>query len=217
MQNPKQLTVDVYADIACPWCRIGRNRLRQAAAALRDEIQLELRHLPHQLDPAEPEEPMPLRESLGRKFGAENTEKMFVEMTVLGGREGLDFHLEHALAVNTFTAHRLLRFAAERHGTSVQAALSERLYEAYFRDGLNIADHGTLAGLAQQAGIDPEQVKAFLASDEGVAETRDRIAESRASGVTTVPTTVLPDGTRIEGVQETEALVQALRKAAAAV
>ncbi|MGW2557768.1 DsbA family oxidoreductase [Streptomyces sp. NPDC001514] len=217
MQNPKQLTIDVYADIACPWCRIGRNRLRQAAAALRDEVQLEIRHLPHQLDPAEPDEPMPLRESLSRKFGAENTEKMFTEMTALGGREGLDFNLEHARAVNTFTAHRLLRFAEERHGTRVQTALSERLYEAYFRDGLNIADHGTLAELAHRAGIDPEQAKAFLASEEGIAETRERIAETRASGVTTVPTTVLPDGTRFEGVQETEALVQALHKAAAAV
>ena len=201
------MKVKVYADIACAWCRLGTHRFGRAVAAAGAERDVELVHLPYQLDPDGPEEPRPLMEVMAEMFGREQADMMATEMTRLGASEGVEFRFDRALAVNTFSAHRLLWFAVRDHDARLQATLATALYEAHFRDGGNVADHAELAGLAGRGGLDGGRVKSFLASDEGVAEVREGVAATRL-GITSVPTFVLENGE----LRGTEAILEELAR-----
>jgi predicted DsbA family dithiol-disulfide isomerase len=110
-------------------------------------------------------------------------------------------------------AHRLMLFAARDYDNATQNALAVAIYDAYFRDGRNIADRTELAALAESVGIDRAKAEAFLASDDGIAEVRAQDAAARANDVSSVPTFVFPGGETLRGASETEQLVQALRNA----
>ncbi|WP_188191971.1 DsbA family oxidoreductase [Nonomuraea sp. SYSU D8015] len=207
------MKVEVYADIACPWCRLGTHQFHRAVAAAGAEPDVELVHRPYQLLPDAPEEPRPLMDTVVEMFGPEQAEAMLAEMTRLGAKEGIEYRFERAIAVNTFIAHRLLWLALHEHGAEVQAALATALFDAYFRDGVNVADHTRLTELAERAGLDSGRVRDFLASEEGDAEVREQVAAARREGVTTVPRFVFENGELIVGVTSTEALRDALRKA----
>lgn len=188
------MNVEVYADIACPWCRLRTHQFHRAAAAAGAERHVELVHLPYQLDPNGSEEPRPLMETMTEMFGRDQAGMMAAEMTRLGASEGVEYRFDRALAVNTLAAHRLLWFALRRHGAGLQAALATALYEAHFRDGGNVADHTELTDLAERVGLDGGRVKGFLASEEGVAEVREQVATARRGGITSVPTFVSENG-----------------------
>ncbi|MGW4956106.1 DsbA family oxidoreductase [Nonomuraea sp. NPDC004186] len=207
------MKVEIYADIACPWCRLGTYQFHRAVAAAGTEAEVELVHRPIQLLPDAPEEPRPLMDAVVGMFGREQAEAMVAEMTRLGAGEGIEYRFDRAVAVNTLTAHRLLWLALHEHGAEVQAALATALFDAYFRDGVNIADHTQLTELAERVGLEGGRVQDFLASEEGSAEVREQAAAARRDGVTTVPRFVFEDGALIVGVTSTEALGDALRKA----
>ncbi|NBE94503.1 DsbA family oxidoreductase [Nonomuraea sp. KC401] len=209
------MNVEVYSDIACPWCRLGTYQFHRAVAATGATPDVDLVHRPYLLDPDAPEEPRPLTESVIELFGPEQAEAMLTGMTRLGADEGIEYRFDRAVAVSTLTAHRLLWLALNEHGAKVQAALATALFDAHFRDGVNIADHASLTDLAERAGLDGGQVRTFLTSGEGVAEVRDQAAAARRDGVTTVPRFVFENGEVIVGATSTEALGDALRKAAA--
>lgn len=202
------MKVEVYDDIACPWCRLGTHQFHRAAGA---EPDVELVHRPFQLMPDAPEEPRPALDTVVELFGQEQAEAMLGGMTRLGASEGIEYRFDRAIAVNTLTAHRLRWLALREHGATVQSALATALFDAYFRDGVNIADHTRLTELAERVGMDGGRVRAFLASGEGGAEVRDQVAAARRAGVTTVPTFVFENGTRIVGATSTETLGDALR------
>ncbi|SDM15099.1 DsbA family oxidoreductase [Nonomuraea jiangxiensis] len=207
------MKVKIYSDIACPWCRLGTHQFHRAVAAAGAEPDLELVHSPYQLIPDAPEEPRRLMDAVAEMFGPEQAEAMLTGMTRLGAEEGIEYRFDRAIAVNTFTAHRLLWLALREHGAKVQAALATALFDAYFRDGVNVADHTRLAELAERAGLDGGRVRDFLASGEGGAEVREQVAAARREGVTTVPRFVFENGALIVGATSTEALVDALRQA----
>jgi predicted DsbA family dithiol-disulfide isomerase len=138
---------------------------------------------------------------------------MVTEMTRRGASEGIEYRLDRAVAVNTLTAHRLRWLALHEHGAAVQAALATALFDAYFRDGVNVADHTQLTELAERVGLDGGRVRDFLATEEGNAEVREQVAAARREGVTTVPRFVFDNGELIVGVTSTEALGDALRQA----
>ena len=202
------MNVKVYADIACAWCRLRTHQFNRAVAAAGGEQDVELVHLPYQLDPDGSEEPRPLMEVMAEMFGRDQAGMMATEMTRLGADEGVEYRFDRALAVNTFAAHRLLWFALRHHGAALQAALATALYEAHFRDGVNVADHAELAGLAGRIGLDSGRVKGFLASDEGVAEVREQVAAARQNGIASVPTFVLENGE----LRDTEAVLDDLAR-----
>jgi predicted DsbA family dithiol-disulfide isomerase len=209
------MKVEIYGDIACPWCRLGTHQFHRAVAAAGAEPDVELVHRPFQLMPDAPEEPRPLTETVAEMFGPDQAEAMLTEMTRLGAGEGIEYRFDRAIAVNTFTAHRLLWLALAEHGGEVQNALATALFDAYFRDGVNIADHARLTELAERVGLDGGRVRAFLPSGEGSAEVREQVAAARREGVTTVPTFVFENGAQIVGVTSTNALADALRQAPA--
>ena len=204
------MKVEVYDDIACPWCRLGTHQFHRAVAAAGAEADVELVHRPYQLMPDAPAEPRPLMDTVVELFGQEQAEKMLGGMAQLGASEGIEYRFDRAVAVNTLTAHRLRWLALHEHGARVQAALATVLFDAYFRDGVNIADHRQLTDLAERAGLDGGRVRDFLATEEGSAEVRAQVAAARREGVTTVPRFVFGNGAVVVGVTSTEALGDAL-------
>ncbi|MGI5151844.1 DsbA family oxidoreductase [Plantactinospora sp. CA-294935] len=207
------MKVEVYDDIACPWCRLGTHQFHRAVAAAGAETDVELVHRPYQLMPDAPEDPRPLMDTVVEMFGPEQAEAMLTQMTRLGASEGIEYRFDRAIAVNTFTAHRLRWLALHQHGAAMQAALTTALFDAYFRDGVNIADHTQLTELAEQVGLDGGRVRDCLTSEEGHAEVREQVTAARRYGVTTVPRFVFDNGDLIVGVTSAEALGDALRKA----
>lgn len=207
------MRVEVYADIVCAWSRLGLHRFQQAVSEAGRGEDVELVFRPFLLDPDAAEEPQPLLKVMGGMFGREQAEAMLGEMTRLGAAEGVDFRFDRALAVGTLPAHRLLWFALNEYGPHTQSGLANLLYDAHFRDGVNIADPAELAGLAEQAGLDKERAARFLATDEGLEEVRGQAAKARQDGITAAPTFAFGSGELLRGASETADLTAAIRRA----
>ncbi|MFI6823009.1 DsbA family protein [Micromonospora sp. NPDC050187] len=200
------MEIEVYADVVCPWCYVGKRRLEQALAAYQGEVTL--RYRPFQLDPSPVTAPRPLIEGLGAKFGGvERARQMADQVTGVAAGVGLKLDFDRAVTANTFDAHRLIRFA---DGKGRAADMIEALFRAHFTDGVDIGSRSALASLAATAGLDATEVRDFLDSDAGVAELRAELTEARSIGVTSVPTFVLAGKYAVSGAQEPETLLAAL-------
>jgi predicted DsbA family dithiol-disulfide isomerase len=200
------MRVDVWSDVICPWCYIGKRKFEAAVAAFDGDVEV-VWH-PYQLDPRAPAEPTSVLDAYARKFGGPAEAVRIVEhLTAQAAAAGLDFHLEEAKRANTFDAHRLLGLALTE---GRQNALKERLLQAYFTEGRNVADHSELAALAADVGLDREKVERFLASDDGVEATRAEIQEAYANGISAVPTFVFEGLWTVPGAQEAETFVRVL-------
>lgn len=208
------MKVEIYSDVACPWCYVGKRRFERALAAFPGGSDVEVVYRPYQLDPAAPAEASPLEDALARTFGRAALPGMHARLAEVGEGEGIAFAFDRALHVNTLDAHRLLWLALQEYGPDTQAALKDRLLRAYFSEGGDVGDAAELADLAAEAGLDRERAAAFLAGGEGLAETRAEIAHAQAIGVSAVPTFVF-EGTRaVQGAQEASAFLQVLEQVA---
>ena len=203
------MKVEIYSDIASPWCYIGERRFARAIETLASPDELEVVFRPYQLDPALPDEPMPLRERLIKKFGAQ-TNALTRHVTNTAAQEGLDFRFDIAVAANTLTAHRLLRLAEREYGPEVQRALAGSIFEAHFTKGDNIADRELLTGLATGVGMDRLRVEEYLASDEGRSEVLEEIGYAQHLGISAVPTFVFDGKYAVQGAQPTSVFLQVM-------
>jgi predicted DsbA family dithiol-disulfide isomerase len=203
--------IEVYSDIACPWCYLGERRLERALRSFPGGDDVEVVFRPFQLDPSTPERAVPLVPQLEKKFGPQ-ARAMTWQITEAGKEEGIDFDWGRALAANTLTAHRLLRLAEQENGPEVQRELAGKLFEAHFEEGGDIGDPGELTALAVEVGLDPKRVASYLASDEGLAETKAEIAAARDLGITAVPTFVIDDRYAVQGAQPPEIFLQVLEQ-----
>ena len=213
----KKLRVDVWSDIACPWCYVGKRRLEAALARLAreggsDAPTVEVAWRAFELDPSAPRErPTDLgyAERLAKKYGtsAKEAEGMIARMTETARADGLDFRFDRIRPGNTFDAHRLLHLAGER---GMQDAVKERFLLAYMTEGEPIGDPETLVRLAEEAGLDAEEARAALASDAFAAEVRADEDEARELGISGVPFFVLGGKYAISGAQPVELLLRAL-------
>ena len=174
------IEVEIWSDVVCPWCYIGKRRFETAVAAVADEIDVDIVFRPYQLDPtASPGKAGPVLEAYAKKFGGpERAREIIDHVTAVAAESGIEFHMDRALRANTLLAHRLLWLA---QATGHQVALKERLLQAYFIDGLDIGDPEVLAACAAEVGLDHDRVLAFLDSDDGVAEVARRAAARRPS------------------------------------
>ncbi|WP_285788659.1 DsbA family oxidoreductase [Micromonospora sp. NBRC 101691] len=204
------MEIEVYADVVCPWCYVGKRRLEQALAAYEGAVTL--RYRPFQLDPSPVSEPRPLIEGLGAKFGGvERARQMADHVAGVAAGVGLKLDFDRAVTANTFDAHRLIRFA---DGQGRAADMIEALFRAHFTDGVDIGSRPALASLAATVGLDATEVRDLLDSDTGVAELRAELAEARSIGVSSVPTFVLAGKYAVSGAQEPETLLAALTEVA---
>lgn len=205
------LTVEIWSDVVCPWCYIGKRRFETAAAQLRDEVDLQVVYRPYQLDPtASPGMSQPVIEAYAKKFGgAERAAEIIGHVTAVAADEGLTFHMDKALRANTLLAHRLL-FLAE--GTGQQYELKERLLKAYFVDGLDIGDPDVVADCAAEVGMQRGAVRAFLESSDGVAEVQAMLRVAAEAEITAVPTFVFDGRWSVPGAQDAETFVSVIRR-----
>ena len=203
------MKVDIYSDIACPWCYIGHARFQRALEQFAGSDRLDVSYRPYQLDPDAPARAEPMLDYLARRFGAQ-ARAMADRVIRIGRDEGLAMDYERGLAVNTLNAHRLVSLAERERGTPAQDAMVVRLFAAHFAEGCDVGDPDALAKLAADVGMDPVAVRDHLRSDAGTREVRDEISAARRLGVTAVPTYVFDDRYIVEGAQPTELFVQAL-------
>jgi predicted DsbA family dithiol-disulfide isomerase len=208
------VSVDIVADLVCPWCWLGK-RNWDAARKLVPEIPVETVWRPYQLDPALPREGRPYRDYMKAKFSGENTERwaqMRKYLEDAAPAAGIEFRFD-AIAVrpNTLDAHRILRWAA---GQGVADAAAEGLFRAFFADSQDIGDAKTLSEIAGAAGLDAALTAELLASDRDEATIREEEAFFRKLGVTGVPTYIFNGRFAVSGAQEPQILADAIRQAA---
>lgn len=208
------MKVEVYSDIACPWCYIGKHRFERALAAFPGAESVEVVFRPYQLDPSAPAVASSHREYLNQRYGPDSAQ-MDARVAQLGRAEGIAFDFDKALHVNTLDGHRLLRYALHEYGPSVQAALKEKLLAARFAEGGNVGDHEQLVDAAASVGIDRGRTAAFLASDEGREEVLEEIADAQAAGVSSVPTYVFDGQWAVSGAQDSDTFLRVLQQVAA--
>ncbi len=209
------MRIDIWSDVVCPWCWIGKHRFQRALELMGDKApQVEVRWHPFLLDPDADTTPVPLREAYAAKFGgAERTAQMLAQTQSTARAEGLPMDFDRGqVRVTTLPAHRLL-WLAGREG--VQEAVGEALFRAHFEQGRNLADPEVLAAAAAAGGIAATRVEALLASDEGLAEVRAGLGQAQALGIQSVPTFVINGRYAVQGAQPPEVFAQVLEKVAA--
>jgi predicted DsbA family dithiol-disulfide isomerase len=207
------LTVEIWSDVVCPWCYIGKRRFEAALESFehRDEVTVMWRSF--ELDPAAPDDAEgTATERLAAKYGMslERAEALHKEMTERAAAEGLDFRFDLARGGNTFDAHRLIHLAAT-YGH--QAAAEERLMRAYFTEGAAISDPETLIALMAEVGVDAGEARDVLVSDRFAEDVREDEQLAGQLGIQGVPFFVIDRRFGVSGAQPPEALVQALERA----
>jgi predicted DsbA family dithiol-disulfide isomerase len=207
------MRVEIWSDVVCPWCYIGKRRFETALAAFehRDEVEVTWRSF--QLDPAAPATTSgdPL-DRLAAKYGISRADAEMAQARVTSNAatEGLDFHLDRTRSGNTFDAHRLLHHART---AGRQTELKERLLAGYFVEGEAIGQPDVLTRLATDVGLDEATVREVLETGAFAAEVREDEQEARRLGITGVPFFVIDRAYGISGAQPSALMLSALRQA----
>jgi predicted DsbA family dithiol-disulfide isomerase len=210
-----KLRIDVWSDIACPWCYVGKRRLEAAIARFPHGSDVEVVWRAFELDPSAPrvrDRGVTYAERIAKKYGTPVAQagRMIQKMTEVAATEGLDFHFERIQSGNTFDAHRVLHFAAER---GKQDAVKERLLRAYMTEGEPIGEPEVLVRLASEAGLVDDEVRAMLASDACAREVRADEEEARALGIHGVPFFAVAGRYGVSGAESAEVLLDVLTRA----
>ena len=208
------MRIEVWSDVVCPWCYIGKRRLETALAEFPHDVEVVWRSF--QLDPGAPAVPTEtVAESLGRKYGGgpEAGARMIDNVEAVAAEEGLVYRLHQAQRANTVDAHRLLHLALENGGPALQGVLKEGLLAAYFTDARNVADHDVLREVAVGAGLDASRVSSVLAGDDYREAVYTDIAQAQAYGAGGVPFFVIEQKYGVSGAQPAETLRQVLDRA----
>ncbi|MCW2594577.1 MAG: 2-hydroxychromene-2-carboxylate isomerase/DsbA-like thioredoxin domain [Jatrophihabitans sp.] len=206
------MTVEIWSDVVCPWCYVGKRRFERALARFDHRGEVELVWRSFELDPSAPAsgpDQGRYADRLADKYGSsvEQAQAMLDQMTATAAQEGLDFRFDLARPGNTFDAHRLLHLAAE-HG--IQDALKERLDRATFTEGSPPSDHSALRGHAVEVGLPAEAVDAVLASDRYADAVRADEEQALEYGITGVPFFVIDGRYGISGAQPADVVLQTL-------
>lgn len=213
------MRIEIWSDVVCPWCYIGKRRLEKALATFApaaDGDNIEVVWRSFQLDPSAPAVPVEtVAESLGRKYGGgvEGGKAMIDRVEAVAAEEGLLFRHHASLRVSTVDAHRVLHLALETGGPELQGRLKEALLSAYFIETENVADHATLTRIATKVGLPQGRVTEVLASDEYADAVENDIREASALGANGVPFYVIDRKYGISGAQPSDTFAQVLEQA----
>jgi predicted DsbA family dithiol-disulfide isomerase len=203
--------VEIWADVVCPWCYIGKRRFESALAAFPHRDEVEVVHRSFQLDPSAPHgAPRPTRDVLAAKYGGANLDQMFARVEDIARAEGLDYHLARGLSGNTVDALRVLHAAGD-------AGLGEKawelFYRAYFIEERSVFDRDSLVELAVEAGLSQETAQAVLDSEQYAAAVEDDTRTAASLGATGVPFFVADRRVGVAGAQPVEVMLGMLEQA----
>jgi predicted DsbA family dithiol-disulfide isomerase len=207
------LKVEIWSDVVCPWCYIGKRRFEAALEGFEHRDEVEVVWKSFELDPSAPtQRSEDLADRLATKYGVtrEQAQAMNARVMEQAAAVGLEYHLDIARNGNTFDAHRLIHLAAEK---GLQAEATERFSAAYFTEGRPIGDRETLVELAAEVGIDRDRAEEVLRSDEFAANVRQDQRDAAQLGISAVPCFVIDRRYGISGAQPPELILQALNQA----
>jgi predicted DsbA family dithiol-disulfide isomerase len=204
--------VEIWSDVACPGCYIGKRRFEAALARFEHGQEVRVSWRSFELDPEAPHEREGDRaERLAEKYGmtVEQAREAEQRLTAVAAEEALDFRFDLARSGSTFDAHRIVHLAGEY---GLEDAMKERLLHGYFTEGELMADRDTLTRLAVEVGLDEREVADTLAGDRFAAQVRDDERTARELGIAAVPTFVVERKLGISGAQSPETLLELLRE-----
>ncbi len=207
------MKIEIWSDVMCPFCYIGKNNFEQALEKLPFKNEVEVEWKSFQLDPTlDPLQPQNTIEYFKEKKGlpADQTSQMIGQVAQMGKGAGIDFNFEKALIINTFSAHKLLHLA-KKHGKANE--MEEALFIAHFIDGKNVGDLEELISLAEKSGIDQEEARQALTSDQFDNEVNQDIQEAKNNGISGVPFFILNGKYAVSGAQPIEVFADALQQA----
>ena len=207
-----KLSIEIWSDVACPWCWVGKRELESAISAF--EHPVDIRWRAFELNPGALREPEPMdyAERLAKKYGTSRAggQQMIDTMTERGAQSGLEFRFDRVQPCNTFDAHRLIHHATL---SGRGDAMKERLLRAYMNEGALVSDHDTLTTLAAEIGLNKDEVRKFLPSTEYTDGVRDEEAAAQKLGITGVPFFVLAGRYAVRGAQPSSELLAAMNRA----
>lgn len=198
------MKVEIWSDVACPWCYIGKHRFESALAQFEHRDQVEVIWRSYQLDPnAPPTSKETVNEMLAKKYGMsiQQAVAMNDKMSALGEKEGIEYHFEKAQYGNTLDAHRLIHLAATHN---LQGVMKERLMKAYFTDGEVVGDTETLVKIASEVGLDADEVRAALTNGAYTDEVRADEQRAIRLGIQGVPFFAFDEKYAVSGAQPSE-------------
>jgi len=208
-----KLSVDIWSDVVCPWCYIGKRRFEAALAKFEHADDVEIVWHSFELDPNAPRvrENVSHTEHLAKKYRVSEAQAqaMVDRVTNAAASEGLEFHYDRAKGGNTFDAHRLIHFAKTK---GLGAQMKERLLKGYFTDGAAIGEPDGLVPLAVEVGLPEAEVRDVLASERYASEVRGDETAARELGISGVPFFVIAGRLGVSGAQAPEVLLGALER-----
>ena len=215
MSTLKPLQIDIVSDVVCPWCYIGKRRIENALALVPD-VPVEVHWRPFFLNPWVPREGIGREEYLTTKFGSVDAYKGIAGRVVAAaGEEGLSYRPDLVKRQpNTIDCHRLIHWA-DAKGKAPE--MKQRLMELYFRDGGDLTDREVLVQAAIDCGLDGDEVRARLGTDEDVGLISAHAQEASEKGISGVPTFVFAQKYAVSGAQPAELLARAIRQVSAEV
>jgi len=206
------MNVEIWADIACPWCYLGLRRFETALERFEHRDEVAIRWRSFELDPHAPREGEEVASHLAAKFGMsrEDARASQRRLTDIAAADGVEVRLDLAHVANTFDAHRLVHLGAE-HGTG--EAVADRLMRAYHAEGEAVGSAETLARLCAELGLPAEEVDEVLAGERYASEVREDEQLAAALGIHAVPFFVVDRSLAASGAQSPEVLGELLRRA----
>lgn len=211
--NPTKMKVEIWSDIMCPFCYIGKRHYEQALSQFADSANIELEWHSFQLDPSLPKPASKLSayQYLAERKGISYEQSVALHQNVIqmAKEAGLTYDYDKAVVANSFDAHRLIQFAKTK-GLGDEA--EERLFKAYFMEGKDMSDVQTLVVLATEIGLDGQQTKEILEGNAFTKEVKDDIDEANRIGVQGVPFFVFDRKYAVSGAQPSSSFLNVLQK-----
>jgi predicted DsbA family dithiol-disulfide isomerase len=208
----EKMEIEIWSDVMCPFCYIGKRRLEQALAQFENHEQVQLKWKSFQLNPLMETIPdKSINEYLAETKGwtLDYARQMNQYVTDMAKEVGLEYHMDKAVVANSFDAHRLVQLA-KTHG--LDDAAEELLFKAYFTEGKNTADHEVLSEIGEKIGLDPSEVQKMLVNNDFSDQVQNDIYESQQVGARGVPFFVFNRQYAISGAQPVELFLQTLKE-----
>lgn len=206
-----KMKIEIWSDVMCPFCYIGKQNFEAALAQFSDRKDLEVIWKSFQLDPSLPEIAQEsFQDYLVKRKGInhEQVSKMLSNVTMSAKQVGLDFHLDQSVIVNSIKAHQLIQFAKTK---SLGNEIEERLFQAFFTESKNIADVETLIQLGKEVGMDKAELKNIFTDEKYLKMAQQDFEEARSLGISGVPFFVFDRKYAISGAQPVDVFLETLQ------